>query len=193
MDFDLAEQNLCDSETAPWARSPRRNTAPNWARCVVDAGAPGWCKRPASGTWDGVLWQPAAPEGRAVIRVAVAQRRRVFLLARRHRLPRRGRHQPPPYAGRGVSRAAAVGYAAQPAVPPTSHWSPAARLPGITFRMLLWALLWFSAAYAVHALPECYALVRLPVDGLGALGALMWDQAHDAAWPGVAPWRGGAA
>ena len=185
MDFDLAEQNYVRLEKL---RRSGQIAADDYrtqlgALRVVDAHGRTWMVQEQPGqwhVWDGVAWQPAAPEGRAgVIRVAVAQPAVAPAPATPPTAPPPAALQPtsgpPPYAGRGVSRAAAVGYVGQPAVPP--NIALARRRPGclsITFRMLLWALVWFGAAYAVHALPQSatpwwgYLLV-----GLGALGTLM--------------------
>jgi len=172
MDFGLAEQNYLRLEKLRRSGqiAEEEYRAQLGALRVTDAQGRTWMLQEQTGqwhVWDGAAWQPNAPEGRAgVVRVPRATAPAPPAPA----VPT----SPPPVAP-AVGQAAAVGYVGQPTVPP--NVALARQRPGcvsITLRMWLWGLVWFGAAYAVHALPQSatpwwgYLLV-----GLGALGTLV--------------------
>jgi hypothetical protein len=81
---------------------------------------------------------------------------------------------PQAYPQPGVGQAGMAGYVSQPAVPP--NLALARKRPGcfsVTLSMLLWALVWGVAAYAVHSLLRITPWWAYVAVGLGALGTLI--------------------
>jgi len=193
MDFDLAEQNYVRLEKL------RRNgqiTAEDYraqldALRVVDAQGRTWMVQEQTGqwfVWDGAQWQPSAPAGRAgVIAVGAPPQAAAPMQtyypqqqgyapqpAPQPAYPQQPVYVAPAYPAAGAVQAAPVGYAAQPVVP--QQLALARKRPGcasVTLRMLLWALVWGAAAWAVDALPRITPWWAYVAVGLAALVTLI--------------------
>ena len=175
MDFDLAAQSFV------WLEQLRRSgqitlddyRAQLGGLRVTDAQGRVWMVQEQSGqwhVWDGAQWSPQAPPGRPGV-IAVDAPPPTMPPPTAHAAPY-GQPQPTPQAY--APQPAQVGYAAQPVV--SQRTLLARRRPGclsVTLRMVLWAVVWVVAAWAVHSLMRVTPWWAYVGVGLGALATLV--------------------
>lgn len=173
MDFDLAAQKFARLEQL--RRSGQITLDEYRAQLaglrVTDAQGRVWMVQEQSGqwhVWDGVQWSPQAPPGRPGVIAVEASPPTMPPPA----FAPYGQPQPAPQAY--TAQPVQAGFAPQPVVPQRTLL--ARRRPGcvsVTLRMVLWALLWVAAAWAVHSLMRFTPWWAYVGVGLGALGTLV--------------------
>lgn len=178
MDFDLAAQGYVRLERL--RRSGQISLEDYRTQLgglrVTDEQGRVWMVQEQSGqwhVWDGAQWSPQAPTGRPGVIAVDAPPPTMPPPAY---APPYGQPQaaPPVYAPVGAAQPVQAGYVAQPVVPQRTLL--ARRRPGcvsVTLRMLLWALVWGLAAWAVHSLIRVTPWWAYVGVGLAALGTLV--------------------